>query len=185
MKKGVKYFFISAGIFAGVIFIAFLVFLYSFYKSIETVRDPDKYQSILEKWGDSPLVAHFPKKISNNDKIIAFSFYPGFLQGGSHIQIRLSVSKQSLSKMFDDFQKFALEFYDGGNKYELRNSQKGKLVGTSFFTSTNDTRIFPEDYRIFIIDAKPYQEDSWNHGYSYGAVVSLKRQEIIYYAEDW
>jgi hypothetical protein len=48
---------------------------------------------------------------------------------------------------------------------------------------------FPDDYRIFVYDAVPYEQDedykSWNHGVSKGVVISLKRSEVIYYAEDW
>jgi hypothetical protein len=47
---------------------------------------------------------------------------------------------------------------------------------------------FPKDYRIFIFHAKPYKEESepdWNHGESKGIVVSLPRNEVLYYAENW
>jgi len=49
-----------------------------------------------------------------------------------------------------------------------------------------DSYEFPDDYRIFIYDARSTSDDpKWNHGEKKGMVISLERNEVIYYAEKW
>jgi len=42
---------------------------------------------------------------------------------------------------------------------------------------------------MFIFDAIPYKvkdgENNWGHGRSYGLLVSLEQNEVIYFADDW
>ena len=90
--------------------------------------------------------------------------------------------------IFEDATKQAKAFYDGGDFFKLVNEQKDGLPGTSFHTANNKGRDFPPDYRIFIFHARAYRpgEDfQWNHGDSRGVVISRKRNEVIYFAEDW
>ncbi len=169
-----------------VVFSFIIIFLgFDFFPARTT--DPSKYVDLYEKWKDSGLLNHFPKRIPQKSHNVKLSALPKFLQGGGHFQIRYNLPKKDLNQLMDRYQTMAKAFYDGGDKYKLINSNKGGgLPGTSFYTSGDDKIYeFPEDYRIFIIDAKPYRENNWNHGNSYGAVISIEKQEIIYYAESW
>jgi hypothetical protein len=53
---------------------------------------------------------------------------------------------------------------------------------------TQDTApLLPQDFEIILLSSKPYKSNptDWNHGESAGISISKKRNEIIYWAEDW
>ncbi|MFP4380547.1 MAG: hypothetical protein ACLFUS_08600 [Candidatus Sumerlaeia bacterium] len=155
---------------------------------LKGVTDPKKYEKVLEeKWspGDN-LVDHFPRPIPPEARNTKFSYLPGFLQGGTHIQLRIELPKSRIREIYQEASENAKQSHIGGDAFSLVNSGTDGLASTHFYTS--ESHEFPDDYRIFIYDAKPYKQEGehiWNHGYSKGVAVSKERNEVIYWAESW
>jgi len=167
---------------------AIIVILWVGYNSKENIEPAEKYRQALPDWESSKLVDHFPKLIPANAKNLAFSSFPGFMQGGAHIQLRMELPPTEVKKLYNDAAKIAKQHHDGGNSFTLVNKRDDGLASTRPHTLDEGVYEFPEDYRIFILYAKPYKEGSdfdWNHGQSKGVIVSLQRNEVIYYAESW
>lgn len=145
--------------------------------------DVSKYSSILSDWKPSGLVDHFPSAVPTTATNVRFSSFPGYMQGGAHIQLGMTSPTADLKKLYDDASRKAKQYHDGGDSMALVNSRDDGLAGPSPRTLAAGTPEFPEDYRIFIFDAE--STSHWNHGKSKGVVISLQRNEVIYFAENW
>ena len=151
---------------------------------IET--SPQKYSTLITQWTPTGLVAHFPNSLPASASNIKLSAFPGFLQGGAWLQVRLTLPSAEVSKIYDDATKIAKDFYDGGGVFKSVNSKVDGLPGTNFHTSDNQhAPDFPDDYRIFVLAAQRPGGNTWESGKCYGVVVSKQRNEVIYYAENW
>lgn len=157
-----------------------------------------RYPEILAEWKPNGLVGHFPDAIPESATNVVFSANPGFLQGGSWMQLRAKLSPQETREIYDSAPKISRQYYDGGNtSYHLSGTPdiiKDRLASTFFYTSGSKDDKFPKDYRIFVFDAQPsgYDPDpdrniylKWDHGTSRGVAVSLERSEVVYWAESW
>ncbi len=188
MKRAVKWIVGILGVLVFVVFSAFAWFAYSFNKALEPNESIDQYQKVLADWKASGLVDHFPSSVPASARNVKFSSFPGFLQGGGHVQLRMELPEAEAKKLFEHATKTAKQHQDGGNSVTLINERKDGLSSTSPHTLAKDAFEFPDDYRIFIFHAEPYKAGSghdWNHGESKGMVVSLQRNEVLYYAENW
>ena len=163
--------------------------LFRMYQATTPVESISKYESVLATWKQRGLVDHFPSRVPDSASEVRFSALEGFLQGGGHIQIRFKLPQARIESYYEDASSKAKQFQDGGDAVTLVNSSDDGLWSTNPHTLDKSYSKFTDDYRIFIYDAVPYQQDeeykNWNHGASKGVVISLKRSEVIYYAEDW
>jgi hypothetical protein len=169
---------------AGALVAGFVIMLVAFWWSLpKRVTNTDKYSKILEDWKPTDLVDHFPHSIPSIATNVKFSAEPGFLQGGGHIQLRMELPPSEVRKLFDDATKNAKQTQDGGNSVTSINERDDGLHSASPYTLDSDSYEFPTDYRVFIFHAR--NSGSWNHGDGYGVVISLQRDEVIYYANYW
>ena len=186
MKRAVKWICRILGVLVIVVFSAFIWFVYSFYKALEPIESIDKYQEVLAVWRGSGLVDHFPSSVPASARNVKFSSFPGHLQGGGYVQIRMELPKAEVKKLFEHATNTAKQYQDGGDSETLVNgSTSPRTLGKDERDAYDE---FPDDYRIFIFHAEPYKKGSghdWNHGESKGMVVSLQRNEVLYYAESW
>ncbi len=169
----------------------------------EIINNPRCYSTFINQLYEqkSEIILHFPKTLKKEQKILGFSYLPGFLQGGAHIQLRLKVSEEDLNKLYEKYNKIKTKSFYGGTSSEHINRRDG-MPTTSFYTNNNtettknltfaeeiEKLTFPEDYEIMIFDEIIRKEESsggfWNHGKSHGVVISKKRNEIIYFAQSW
>ena len=188
MKRALKWIggILGALVLVGVLGFAWMV--YSFNKALEPIGSIDEYQDVLADWKASGLVDHFPSSVPPSARTERFSSSPGFLQGGGHVQLRMELPEAEVKSLHKHATKNAKQHQDGGNSVTLVNEQDDGLWSTHPHTLTEGTYEFPGDYRIFIFHAEPYRKGSghdWNHGESKGMVVSLQRNEVLYYAENW
>lgn len=146
---------------------------------------PKKYSSLLKDWRATGLVNHFPNQFPATATNIKLSVFPGYLQGGAFFQVRMSLPRDEVLKVYDAASSAANDFYDGGDFDTSMSSKTAGLPGARFYTSDKSGYDFPVDYRIFVFDAQSSGGNTWNHGYSYGVVVSKRRNEVIYFAESW
>lgn len=188
MKRALKW---IGGIVGALVLVAVLAiawFAYGFNKALEPIESIDRYQQVLADWKQTGLVDHFPSSVPATASDVKFSSFPGFLQGGGHIQLRMELPEAEVRRLYEHATKTAKQHQDGGNSVTLINERDDGLSSTSPHTLAEGTYAFPVDYRIFIFHAKPYKKGSghdWNHGESKGMVVSLQRNEVLYYAENW
>lgn len=137
---------------------------------------------------DTGLVDHFPKTIPADASGVVFSSFPGYLQAGGWIQLRIETSKVKIELLYEDAMKRAKQYHDGGDRHTMINRQKNGLGSGSFRTSESGDPRFPIDYRVFILDAKPYlagDHVSWNHGRSKGVSICREKNIVVFWAERW
>ena len=150
------------------------------------VTDVKKYYEIHEEIGDSELISHFPLPIPENATSIKFDYLPKFLQGGSHIQLKFNLPQPEINELLIEYRANAKYIFIGGDRSDHLN-EDGGVPTTYFYTSETDDTSFPNNYEILVLNAEPGGTSGfqWNHGYSYGVVISLEKTEIIYWAEYW
>jgi hypothetical protein len=155
---------------------------------VATTPDTEQaeYREVRDRLGDSDLVRHFPPTIPNNATNSEFVYFGGFMQGGAFIQLRLQLPPGEVAKLLQEYHSKAKYQFIGGDTSAHANEPKG-VPTTYFYTSGTDDRSFPNNYETLVLDAQPggAPDSEWNHGYSYGVVISLEHSEIIYWAEDW
>lgn len=150
------------------------------------ITEVPRYTEIRQEMGDSELTRHFPLSIPENAENVRFEYLPKFLQGGSHFQLRMRLPQAEVSDLLTKFRSQAKYKFYGGDTNDHANLAGG-VPTTFFFTNDTDDYSFPDDYEILVLNAEPggTPDFQWNHGYSYGVVISLNKSEIIYWAEYW
>jgi hypothetical protein len=152
------------------------------------VTDIKKYDEILDEYWkfNDELVSHFPRPIPSDAKDVRFSFLPGFLQGGAHVQLRYSVPASAISELYDRFSKTKTKSFTGGTWSDYIN-MKGGMPTPYYHTSGSDNHDFPKDFEIMVFDEVPKEGDipTWNHGESHGVAISRENNVIVYWAESW
>jgi hypothetical protein len=188
MKRNLKWVGRILGGLALVAVLAIAWMAYSFNKALKPIKSIDQYQDVLADWKGSGLIDHFPNSVPAEARNVKFSSFPGFLQGGGHVQLRVELPEAEVKSLYEHATKIAKQHQDGGSSVTLINEREDGLSSTSPHTLAEGTYEFSDDYRIFIFHAEPYRKGSghdWNHGESAGMVVSLQRNEVLYYAENW
>lgn len=165
-----------AGVVVAVIGIG-LFLTHSFKKSLEPVTDISRYSDIKAMWPTN-LVAHFP---ASAPKSAAFFYQPGFLQGGSSLQLKMTMTTSAVGDALHLYLPKAKATFQGGGWSDHANASNG-IPTTSFFTSENGSKDFPDDYIIVVTEASGFP---WNHGSTCGLAVSTQRNTVAYWAEDW
>lgn len=160
-----------------------------FLSATRTVTDAGQYESVLrDYWKNGELVSHFPRPVPNDATNVRFSFAPRFMQGGSHIQLRMTLPRERVAEHYSAFARRKTASYLGGDMGVHMNLADG-MPTTSFYTGGAGVHAFPGDYEVMIFDPLMKKEDSpggyWNHGRSHGVAISLMRNEIVYWAEEW
>jgi len=165
-----------------------VLYIRVFPREIKSVR---KYRELKTKlWHEPDLIEHFPEDIAPNATNSKLSYYPGFLQGGAHFQVRYQLPSHQIEELYVMFKGKGTKIFVGGNTNIHMNEENG-MPTTSFYTSDVDGyegTFFPDDYEIMILDEIPPEVPeghSWNHGRSHGVAISKTKNEIIYWAELW
>lgn len=154
----------------------------------QETRSLRKYPALLAVWNQSEysqeLVAHFPKEIPKSARLKKFYHYPGFLQGGADIQLRLALPSDEIDRLYIRFLQRRTKSFFGGDSQRHMNQTNG-MPTTSFLTGKKNRYQFPEDYEIMIFDKLLPRSGGWNHGRSHGVAISTNRREIVYWAASW
>lgn len=139
-----------------------------------------KYDEIKSEW-PADLVSHFPASAPST---AVFHFQPGFLQGGSSLQLKVETSAEEAREALRRYSELALASARGGNFNTHRKEIKD--IPSTFFHTGPDAE-FPDDYTIITLLARDHGEPghSWNHGSTAGVAVSVQRHSIVYWAENW
>jgi hypothetical protein len=157
------------------------------------VTDVSRYEEIRRQFPpDSPLIKHFPLVIPENAKNVQFYFLPGFLQGGSFIQLRMQLPSDRIKSLQAQFRKAAKRKYIPGAKdnsplEETSPTGLGITYEYHFYRGdASSDRNFPPHYEILVLeDTRGAPKYDWNHPELYGVALDVSTSEIVYWAEAW
>ena len=167
-------------------------FIRSWGNAVAEVTDPGQYQTILRDLGyptptklNVPTLGHFPATIPSNATNVRFFFRPHVLQGGTQMQLRVSVPSEQVAAVLEAVKPAAKEVQTGGDMFDALN-EHGGLPSSMFRDGANGAFApLPKEFQVFVLDAKASSQSGWDKGYSYGVAVNEKEGEVIYWIEDW
>jgi hypothetical protein len=165
----------------------------AFRAAVQEVTDPGQYQSIVGSLGQnlSPGAAkglmYFPATTPASAIHVRFYYLPHFLQGGTRLQLRYGLPHSQIQSLTDQYEAISKQTTQGSEDiFDEVNAHKG--LPTAEFRNDDNTKFAPllPDFTVYVIDAvNGYSSTAIDNGYSYGAAVSLQRDEVIYWLEDW
>jgi hypothetical protein len=163
------------------------------HNSLKTVTDVAQYSKILnDPWKDSPLVQHFPKTIPAEAKNVKIHYVPGFLQGGSILQLQMTLPPAKIAEIQAQLRKVAQRKYIPGakdNSPTQETSTDGQMSITfeyKYYLGKSDVQNFPENYEILVLsDTRGAPTYNWNHSQMHGVAIDPTTSEIVYWAESW
>jgi hypothetical protein len=161
--------------------------------SLKTVTDVAEYPRILsEPWKDSPLVQHFPKTIPAEAKNVKIHYVPGFLQGGSMLQLQMNLPPAKIAEIQAQLRKVAQRKYIPGAKDNSpiqETSADGQMSVTfkyKYYLGKTAEQLFPDNYEILVLsDTRGAPAYDWNHSQMHGVAIDPTTSEIVYWAESW
>jgi len=146
------------------------------------------YASTLNQWSGSGLVSHFPVSVPPQALKVRFAAYPGFLQGGAYIQVRMQLPASDIRVIEDQLKKSATHVYAGGGFYDDYNKDQMNNWPTTTFRTSDNPKItfeFPTHYTLYVLSAKDRSGGAWIHGETSGAAVSTTIGEVVFWADSW
>lgn len=152
----------------------------------KTTTDLAAYPSTLNQWSASGLVAHFPTTIPPHANNAKFSAFPGYLQGGAHIQLRLQLPADQIKSIQQKLEP-STTFIDMAAPADPHDPDPKNSWPIPRFETSDDpqtTRDFPAHFKLYRLSAKT-SSSSWNHGQTTGIALSPTTNEVIYWAEAW
>lgn len=185
-----RWLYIAAGVLFTVLVSIYAAFINlagaAFLAMITPNTDLAEYYELSSEFGDSELTRHFPVPIPENATNIRYESLPQFMQGGGHLQLRFNLPPSEIEELLMEYRGQAQYTFIGGARGD-HQTEAGGVPTTNFYTNETDSLSFPDDYEILVLDAEPGGQPGheWNHGYSYGVIISLERSEIIYWVEYW
>ncbi len=163
-------------------------FGYSFNKSLEPKIDPSLYSEVVKtrlNWSDR--YAFLPKRIPQDTNNVAFFHIQGFLQGGDVIALRVSLPFERIES--------ALNSLEASGRTEITSFEgipspraypEYGMEETGWEDMYKRVATIPEDFRIFLFKSDLENiKKRWNHNILSFTAISIKRNEIIYYIDNW
>jgi hypothetical protein len=164
-----------------------------FNNALKPVTDIAQYPTILHKsWQDSPLVQHFPQTIPAAAQNVKIYYQPGFLQGGSVLQLQMTLPPAKIAEIQTQLRKVAQRKYIPGandNSPTQETTADGKMSISfeyKFYLGQAGTQNFPQSYEILVLsDTRGAPTYNWKHSQMHGVAIDTATSEIVYWAESW
>ena len=166
--------------------LAGLYWVRSTFDASET-NDVAEYPGWLKRWADSGLVSHFPPSVPPHARNVKFAAFPGILQAGAYIQLRMQLPADEVAAIQAQLEQATTHVYAGGGMFDHYNRDTQNNWPTTVFRTADDpqtTFYFPEHYTLHVLSAKD-RGGNWNHGDTSGIAVSTTAGEVIYWADSW
>ena len=188
MKRFLKWAFVSLGIIVFLGLSGFVWMGYSLRKQIEPKVDPQLYSNIVSvRARSSSKYTFLPVAINPAAEKVAFFHIPGFLQGGDVIALRLRLPEKEVTDMvaaLESSGRTEIRSFDDIPKphcypeYGLKRPSNNNL-----FAGVDE---LPDGFRIFLFQSDLGDiKTNWNHNFMAFTAVSVKRREVVYYADNW
>jgi len=150
------------------------------------VTDINEYPRLLGAWSPSALTEHFPPAVPTTTRLARISSFPGFLQGGAHLQLRVQLPSEEVAAIDLKYSALATHTFQGGDTNDHSNQSDGVPTTFDYTNGTKDTEFHPS-FRIYVLSARDEGSEGfpWNHGQNCGVAVSRERNEVVYWCESW
>jgi hypothetical protein len=162
-----------------------------FNEALKPVTDPSQYEEVLAKFENSLTVKHFPLKIPATAKNVRLYYLPGFLQGGTMLELRMKLAPEQIKIIEAEFFKQAKRKYipaAKNNSPTKENSPTGMNVEYNYksYTGVLNGANFPSNYKLLVLeDTRGAPKYDWNHSDTYGVAIDPANSEVVYWLEDW
>ena len=146
------------------------------------------YTSTLKQWSSSGLTRHFPAVLPPQATNVRFAAFPGYLQGGAYIQVRMHLPGSEIRAIEDQLKRATTHVYVGGGFWDHYEADRKNNWPTTQFRTSDDRKTildFPSHYTLYALSARDRALGSWNHGETSGAAVSATTNEVVYWADQW
>ena len=165
--------------------VALIAFVYTSNLFPVETRSVNRYLASKSQF-QTNLVSHFPSKQPNSSTNPVFSFFPGMLQGGAWLQLRVETSSEDAQNISQRLNAETTHTYKGGSFFTnniLEPDNYWQIPPYHTYRRDNKAFEFPDHFTLYV----HYMRDggAWNHGETAGTAVSLKTNEVIYWAENW
>lgn len=155
---------------------------------VRTITSVSAYPELLERW-DARSAAHFPARVPEHATLARVSYFPGFMQGGAHLQLRVRLPTADVFAEQQRFAESAVRVYAGGRRpFDFVDEDPESGVPLPALRAAEEfSETFPSDFTIYVLAAQPGTTAGfpWNHGRTSGVAVSAQRSELVYWAERW
>jgi len=154
---------------------------------LRTITDVSQYGSLLARW-EPTSVNHFPVSVPDQATNVRVSYFPGFLQGGAHLQLRVKFPPDRIAAEQSRLSDSAIAKIVEGEVFPLvaNIDYIQSMPSPPFYTVDQDASlIFPDDYTIYVLSARHGNSYPWNHGLTKGIAISRTRRELVYWVESW
>lgn len=169
----------------------FIYLIRDFNEALKPVTDPSQYEQILVGFENSLTVKHFPVKIPADAKNVRLYYLPGFLQGGTFLELRMKLAPEKIKIIEAEFFKQAKRKYIPGaenNSPTEEDSPTGMKIEynyKSYIGSLNGEN-FPSNYKLLVLeDTRGAPKYNWKHSDVYGVAIDSSTSEVVYWLEDW
>jgi hypothetical protein len=137
----------------------------------------DAYPSLLKDWAETGMVDHFSRAIPAQARNVSLKAYPGMLQGSGSFQLRMTLPAAEVAAIDARMQTEAMRRcppectrgIDEPEFWSVPRLEAGQ-------TDEGDT--FERDFVVYAL----YTDGDWNHPTGKGIAVSVKRNEVVYWA---
>ena len=171
----------------GIALAIYAVIVAAFAWQLRTITDVSRYDDLIRRW-DPSLVDHFPKRIPVNAMKQSLSFFPGFLQGGAHLQLRIELPAADVAREEVRMSQLSTHVYQRGERTypdPYDNATRDVPLPPFHTGDKKSSAGFPADYILYFLFAQPGESAPWNHGQTTGVAVSRQTSELVYWAESW
>jgi len=154
---------------------------------LRTITDVSQYGSLLARWQQAS-VNHFPASVPDQATNVRLSYFPGFLQGGAHLQLRAELPRDQFEAEHSRLSNSAIAKFVAGEVFPLVPNVDWvqSMPPPPFYSADQDTGLaFPDDYTVFVLSANHGDSAPWNHGRAKGIAISPTRMELVYWVERW
>ncbi len=168
--------------------IALFWFGYSFKKSLEPKIDQSLYSDIVKvRVKQSERYTFLPESIPQDATKIAFFHIPGFLQGGDVIALRISLPAErtvSVLTALEASGRAEIASFEGiPTPHSYPEYEMKKPDSENMFKGVTE---LPNDFRIFLFKCEIEDiKERWNHNILSFTAVSTKKNEVVYFIENW
>lgn len=145
------------------------------------VTDINEYERILKLEEYNEMLYQFPSELPESYISVKYFYRPQFLQGSMRMELLLELNENEVNSYIEIYENNCKQII---NVKEWSSNELNNIgiitVGIDVF---NDE--IKEDFIIYLLDSKPYEENNWNHGYAIFIAVNNEKNKILFQSEVW
>lgn len=150
------------------------------------VTDPARYEEIIAEFDDHPALQHFPASVPANSSFVRLHFHPALFQGGSVLQLKVSLPPDEVQSLYSVFARQAL-YVIPSNTMNDPLFEDPEIPRHRDLTADTESTSLREGFELLVLGAEDLgsKDAPWNHGVTYGVAVDRASSQVVYWYEDW